>query len=92
MRLRNLRPPSPLTRCPILYELIMGANICTSPRSYVSTSSVSSPTTMGADPASVFFFLLASNRHTHPSRALLVHTKPKFDFSDFLDQFEHKLW
>ena len=42
-----------------LFETIrtfVAINSCTSPRSHIGTSSVPSPTTMGADPASAFFF------------------------------------
>ena len=42
-----------------LFEIIrtvMAINSCTSPRSHIGTSSVPSPTTMGADPASAFSF------------------------------------
>ena len=41
-----------------LFEIIrttLAINSCTSPRSHIGTSSVPSPTTMGADPASAFF-------------------------------------
>ena len=42
-----------------LFEIIrtiVATNSCTSPRSHIGTSSVPPPTTMGADPASAFFF------------------------------------
>ena len=42
-----------------LFEIIrtiVAINSCTSPRSHFGTSSVPPPTTMGADPASAFFF------------------------------------
>ena len=53
----------------LMFEIIrtfMAINSCTSPRSHIGTSSIPPPTTMGADPASAFF-ILALNRHTHPS-------------------------
>ena len=53
-----------------LFEIIrtfVAINSCTSLRSHIGTSSVPSPTTMGADLASAFF-LWALNRHTHPAR------------------------
>ena len=49
MRLRILATIA-LTRCSKLYELpVMAITRCTSPRSHIGTSSVPSPTTMGAD-------------------------------------------
>ena len=38
------------------FRTLMAINSCTSPRSHICTSSVPSPTTMGADLASAFFF------------------------------------
>ena len=48
------------------FRTTMPINSCTSPRSHIGTSSVPPPTTMDADPACAFF-ILALNRHTHPS-------------------------
>ena len=59
MRLRILAtiaidpPNDPLFE---IIRTIVAINSCTSPRSHIGTSSVPPPTTMGADPASAFFF------------------------------------